>query len=112
MKIGKTTFCCQSDKALILATEIGTNAQSGAMVQPIQKYADFKLVLRQLEKPEAKEKFNTICIDTIGILYDLCEQYICQQNGVSKINEVPYGGAYSQLSKEFESSLRKITMMG
>ena len=111
MKIGKTTFCCQSDKALILATEIGTNAQSGAMVQPIQKYADFKLVLRQLEKPEAKEKFNTICIDTLPILYDLCEQYVCAQNGVSKIGDIPYGGGYSQLSKEFESSLRKITMM-
>ena len=111
MKIGKTTFCCQSDKALILATEIGTNAQSGAMVQPIQKYADFKLVLRQLEKPEAKEKFNTICIDTLPILYDLCEQYVCAQNGVSKIGDIPYGGGYAQLSKEFESSLRKITMM-
>lgn len=67
MKVGKTTFCCQSEKVLVLATEIGTNAQGGAMVQPIQKYSDFKIVLRQLEKPEAKEMFATIAIDTIGI---------------------------------------------
>lgn len=66
-KIGKTTLCCQSEKALILATEIGTNAQGDVMVQPIQKYSDFKLVLRQLENPKAKEKYSTICIDTIGI---------------------------------------------
>lgn len=111
-KIGKTTLCCQSEKALILATEIGTNAQGGAMVQPIQKYSDFKLVLRQLENPKAKERYSTISIDTIGILYDLCEQFICQQNGVTKLGDVPYGAAYSQLSKEFEASLRKITMMG
>ena len=112
MKIGKTEFCAQSDKALILSTEIGTNAQSGVRALPIQKYADFKLVLRQLEKPEAKQMYSTICIDTIGILYDLCEQFVCQQNGVSKIGDVPYGGGYSQTSKEFENCLRKITMMG
>ena len=111
MKIGKTTFCCQSDKALILAFEIGTNAQGNAMVQPITSWSDFKLVLRQLEKPQAKEKYSTICIDTLSIAFDLCEQFICSQNGVSKIGDVPYGAGYAQLSKEFESALRKITML-
>lgn len=91
-KIGKTSLCCQAEKALILATENGTNAQSGAMVQPIKKYSDFKLVLRQLENQKAKEMYSTICIDTIGLLYDLCEQFICQQNGVSQIRDIPFGG--------------------
>lgn len=110
-KIGKTEFCTQAPDALILAFEIGTNARPGAMVQKITKWSDFKLVLRQLEKAEAKEKFATVCIDTVGIAYDLCEQYICAQNGVQKIGDIPYGGGYSQLSKEFETSLRKITML-
>ena len=47
-----------------------------------------------------------------GIAYDTCEKFICAQNGVQKIGEIPYGGGYSALSKEFEDSLRKITMMG
>lgn len=110
-KIGKTEFCCQSDKALILAFEIGTNAQGNAMVQPITSWSEFKLVLRQLEKAEAKEMYKTICIDTIGIAYDLCEQFVCAQNGVSKIGDIPYGAGYTQLSKEFEGALRKITML-
>lgn len=111
-KIGKTEFCCQAPNALILAFEIGTNARPGAMVQPVTKWSDFKVVLRQLEKPEVKEKFKVIAIDTIGIAYELCEQYICAQAGVQKINEIPFGGGYAQLSKEFESCLRKITMLG
>lgn len=111
-KIGKTEFCSMAPDALILAFEMGTNARPGAMVQPIEKWSDFKLVLRQLEKPEVKAKFATICIDTVGIAYDICEKYICAQNGVQKIGEIPYGGGYSALSKEFESSLRKITMLG
>ena len=98
--------------ALVLAFEIGTNARPGAMIQKIDTWSTFKLVLRQLEKPEAKEKFSTICVDTVAIAYDLCEQFICAQNGVQKIGDIPYGGGYAALSKEFDSALRKITMMG
>ena len=111
-KIGKTEFCSMAPDALILAFEMGTNARPGAMVQPVEKWSDFKLILRQLEKPEAKQKFSTICIDTVGIAYDTCEKFICAQNGVQKIGGIPFGGGYSALSKEFEASLRKITMMG
>ena len=111
-KIGKTEFCTMAPKALILAFERGTNARPGAMVQPIETWSEFKTVLRQLEKQDAKEKFSTICIDTIGIAYDACEKFICAQAGVQKIGDIPYGGGYSSLSKEFESSLRKITMLG
>lgn len=111
-KIGKTEFCTMAPDALVLAFEIGTNARPGAMVQKIDTWSTFKLVLRQLEKPEAKEKFSTVCIDTVAIAYDLCEQFICAQNGVQKIGDIPYGGGYAALSKEFEHALRKITMLG
>lgn len=108
-KIGKTEFCSLAPDALILAFERGTNARPGAMVQPISTWAEFKTALRQLENPKVKEKFSTVCIDTVGVAYDACEQFVCQQNGVTKIGDVPYGAGYSALSKEFESSLRKIT---
>ena len=111
-KIGKTEFCTMAPDALVLAFEIGTNSRPGAMIQKIDTWSTFKLVLRQLEKPEAKAKFSTICIDTVAIAYDLCEQFICAQNGVQKIGDIPYGGGYAALSKEFDSALRKITMMG
>ena len=111
-KIGKTEFCTMAPDALVLAFEIGTNAKPGAMIQKIDTWSTFKLVLRQLEKPEAKAKFSTICIDTVAIAYDLCEQFICAQNGVQKIGDIPYGGGYAALSKEFDNALRKITMMG
>ena len=111
-KIGKTEFCTMAPDALVLAFEIGTNARPGAMIQKIDTWSTFKLVLRQLEKPEAKEKFSTICVDTVAIAYDLCEQFICAQNGVQKIGDIPYGGGYAALSKEFDGALRKITMMG
>ena len=73
---------------------------------------DFKQVLRQLAKPEVKEIYETIVIDTVSIAWDLCEQFVCAQNGVQKIADIPWGGGYSAAKKEFESTLRKITQLG
>lgn len=73
---------------------------------------DFKLVLRQLEKPEAREMYDTITIDTTTIAYEMCEQYVCAQNAVQSISDIPWGQGYSATKKEFEKCLRKITMLG
>ena len=111
-KIGKTSLACQFPKNLLCGFEHGWNAISGAMAVDIKKWADFKLILRQLEKPEAQEKYNTITIDTVGIAWDLCEQYICAQHGVQTIADIPWGGGYTAAKREFETCLRKITQLG
>lgn len=111
-KAGKTSLACQFPKNLLLGFEHGWNAISGAMAVDITKWADFKLYLRQLEKPELKEKFNTITIDTVGLAWEMCEQYICSQNSVQKISDIPWGGGYTACKKEFEACLRKITQLG
>ena len=82
------------------------------MAQDITKWAEFRQIIRQLEKPEAKEMYETIIIDTVSIAWDLVEQFVCVQNGVQKIADIPWGGGYSASKKEFESSLRRITQLG
>ena len=111
-KAGKTSLACQFPKNLLFGFEHGWNAISGAMAVDITKWSDFKLYLRQLEKAELKEKYNTITIDTVGLAWEMCEQYICTQNGVQKIADIPWGGGYTACKKEFESCLRKITQLG
>ena len=111
-KVGKTTLACQFPKNLLLGFEHGWNAIAGAKAVDITKWSDFKMVLRQLEKPEAKEMYDTITIDTVGIAWELAEQYVCAQHGVQKISDIPWGQGYKDLAKEFENSLRKITQLG
>lgn len=82
------------------------------IAQDITKWSDFKQVLRQLESSEAQARFETVIIDTVSIAWDLCEQFICQQNGVQSISDILWGGGYSACKKEFENSLRKITQLG
>ena len=111
-KVGKTSLACQFPKNLLLAFEKGYNAIGGVKPVDIIKWSDFKLVLRQLEKPEARQIYDTVTIDTVGIAWDMCEQFVCAQNGVQKISDIPWGGGYSACKKEFESCLRKITQLG
>ena len=111
-KVGKTSLACQFPKNLLCGFEHGWNAISGAKAIDILKWSDFKAILRQLEKPEAQQMYNTITIDTVGLAWDMCEQFVCAQNGVQKIADIPWGGGYSACKKEFESCLRKITQLG
>lgn len=112
MKTGKTTTACKFPKALLLALETGYLTIPGVLAQPINKWSEFKQVLRQLQSAEVHEKFSNIIVDTVDLCYDLCEKYICNQNGVTKVSEIAYGQGWSMISKEFDEALRSIPQMG
>lgn len=111
-KSGKTTAASQFPKALLCAFERGYNAIGGVYAADITKWSEFKQILRQLESAQAHEMYETVVIDTVSIAWDLCEQFICIQNGVQSISDIAWGGGYAAAKKEFENALRKITMMG
>ena len=111
-KSGKTTTAAKFPKALILAFEIGYLAIPGVMAQPITKWAEFKQALKQLKDEKVQEQFETIVIDTVDIAYDLCEKFICNQNSVSAIGDMPFGKGYAAAKKEFDEALRSIPQMG
>lgn len=111
-KSGKTSFAVQAPRTLTCAFELGLNALSGQYYVPMPKWADFKKVLSQLRKPQAKEMYDTIVIDTATWAYDLCEKYVCQRENVSSIREIPWGQGWGMVKKEFSEALREITMLG
>jgi hypothetical protein len=118
-KSGKTTIATKFPRHLLLAFEKGYNAIPGAMAQPINAWAEFRKVLRQLQDAAVKEKFETIIVDTADIAYDLCEKYICANAkrsdggfGVDAIGDIPFGKGYTMVAKEFDECLRSIVQMG
>ena len=111
-KTGKTTMASRFPKNLLIAFEKGYNAIDGIKAVDINKWSEFRQVLRQLEKPEAQAMYDTITIDTTTIAYEMCEQFVCSQNGVQSIRDIPWGQGWTLVKKEFETCLRKITMLG
>ena len=117
-KTGKTTIASKFPNALLLAFEKGYNALAGIRPQPINSWAEFKKVLRQLKDARAKEMFETIIVDTADIAYDYCTKYICDNAqrsdggyGVDSISDIPFGKGYGMVEKEFDTALRSIVQM-
>lgn len=111
-KTGKSTFGSQLPRALFMNFEQGTNALAGIKSQPILRWTDAKKVLTQLRKPQAKEIFDTIVVDTASIAWQLCEKYICQRENVDSIRDVPWGQGWNMLKQEFSEFWREITLLG
>lgn len=112
VKYGKTTFMCSIPGALILSFEPGLNAHGGVFSQRINTWSELKIVAKQLQKPEVKEKFTTVCFDTIDICAKLCQDFVCARAGVQSMGEVSFGKLYVEYENEFSKTIREIAMAG
>lgn len=117
-KSGKTTIRTKFPKHLLLRAEKGYNAIPGAMAQPINSWSEFRQILRQLKDPDVHERFESIILDTIDLMYDLCTKYICANAknssggfGVDNISDIPYGRGFTMVAQEFDECLRSIVQM-
>lgn len=108
---GKTTLASQLDRALLLACEKGYNALPNIIAQDITTWSEMKQVVRELKKPEVQEVYKSICVDTIDLAADMCEKYICNREGVAKLGDIPWGGGFKMMKKEFEDTFRTITQL-
>lgn len=111
-KTGKTTLASKMPSALLLAFERGYNAIPGIMAQDITTWGELKQVIRELKKPEVQAVYKSIVVDTVDIAAGLCEKYVCSQAGVEKLSDIPYGGGWTRVKKEFEEAFRTITQHG
>lgn len=108
----KTTVASMFPKALLLATEIGYSLIPGVHAAPIKSWAEFRDVVRQLKDPKVQETYETIVIDTVGLLTDMCMKFICDKDGVAELSEIPWGQGWQKFKKEFRTQLNSIAQMG
>lgn len=111
--IGKTTLASKFKNVLIAGFEMGTNALNNVYVAPVKTWNDWRNFVNQLvKKPELREKYEAVAIDTTDEAWELCSKYVCGQNGVTSLKDVPWGQAYDQAKKEFAQSFRDLVYAG
>ena len=102
-KCGKTTFGSKMPGHLLLAFEQGYNALPGVMALPITSWGELKQTVRELKKPEVRETFQTLIVDTVDIAADCCQKYICNQLGIDNIGDGGWtNNGWAKYKKEFE----------
>lgn len=111
-KVGKTSLAVEAENCLLLATEKGYNAIPGIIAQDITSWSDFKKVFKQLKLPEVKERFKVLIVDTVDIAAKHCTKYICNQQNISELSDLPYGRGYQLMRNEFEDAFVALTQMG
>lgn len=109
----KTTVAAgNADRTLLLAYEVGYKFIPRVKAANLTNWHALKDIIRQLSSPEVKEMYDTIVIDTIGLAYKACMNYVTARKGVTEIGEIPYGQGYSMAKNEFERTILSIPQLG
>lgn len=111
-KTGKTTLATQMPGALLLALEPGYHALPGVTAQDVTSWSEMRQVLRELKKPEVKELFQSVIVDTVDIAADYCKKYICNQHGIEDLADAGYGKGYTWFKDEFNDVFRTLSQLG
>ena len=107
-KMGKSTWCSQSDGALFLATEPGLNALDVFQVS-IQTWED--LLAACSEIAQGNHTFKTIIVDTIDNAYKMCAEYICRKSKIEHESDLGYGKGWALVNNEFQRVLNKLAFL-
>lgn len=80
-KTGKTTELSHFPNSVILEFEKGAHCIPGSYRVPIKNWDDFEAKIRLLERPETKERFSMIIIDTAEKCFKFaCDKIVNQYN--------------------------------
>lgn len=111
-KIGKTSLAAQTQDCLLLACERGYNAIPGIFAQDITSWYEMRQAYRELKKPEVRERFKVLIVDTVDLAAKYCERYICNAKNIEDLGSLGYGKGYKLMRDEFEEVFNSLTQLG
>lgn len=107
-KVGKTTWASKFPAAIFLCTEAGHNAVEVYKVD----VPSWEVLLEACrEITEAKHGFETLVVDTLDNMWQLCRDYICRRYKVEFEGDLQYGKGYALVLNEFTRVINKLSML-
>lgn len=110
-KIGKSTLASTYPDALFISTEPGLNFLE-VLKTDCRNWIEFRNIVKQLRMPEAKERYKTIVVDTVDLLYLWCEQFVCDTKGIEHPSDEDYGKGWAFVREEFQKGCGHIVSEG
>ena len=116
--LGKTPVATKMDKPFYLAFgKSGLSGINNTPFQPIMSWSEFKqfnkILCNKKNFDSLHEKYHTIILDEMEILYKYCEEYVASTEGVRKIKEGNGGyGLWGDLKDEWEREILQIIGSG
>ena len=90
--LGKTPVAANMERPFYLAFgKSGVSGLNNVPIQPIMSWSEFKKFNKTFCNPKnfdvLHEKFQTLILDELEVLYSYCEKYVANSEGVNKIKE-------------------------
>jgi len=113
-KIGKSTFVSQFPKVLFIPTEPGLGSLSiykATDKDHIGSWPEFVDICKEISASikEGTFKFDTIAIDTVDNLYDMCLEYVCKREGIKHPSEGSFGAGWAKVTSEFKKTMLRMS---
>lgn len=106
-KIGKSTLTSQFNNPLFIEVESGLrNIKCDKIKCP--SWAHFKAISQEVAANGA-EGYNTIVIDTVPRLWELCRTHVQKKLGIEHESDLGYGKGWSTVTDEFKPYFYALT---
>jgi len=99
--IGKTSFTAQFPDAIHLMFEPGGKTEQMYQVFP----ENWEQVVEYTRLIKATNQYKNIVIDTIDLMFDMCCEQVCKDNGVKMLKDIGFGDGYNQAGTKFRDVL-------
>ena len=113
-KRGKTSLVHElyGEKVLFIASELRHSHLPNVHVVNINSYPEYLKIMKMLKDDRLKEKYDAVCIDTLGRVEDFIREYVLSKLNIDDLGDLAYGAAYAEFNKELERALRLIEHSG
>lgn len=111
-KTGKTVTASQFNKPLLLAFEPGYNLIDDIAAVMVTSWLDVKNYIKQLKSEEVRATYDTIIIDTVDLMWGLCEKFIKTQKDIEDLTDLGFGKGYRAVRDEFQEAINGLGQMG
>ena len=107
---GKTTLAVELfPKSIILGAEYGFKGINGAIGVSVPDFYTLMQYCEALDTDEAREKYNTIIVDTTTKIGEIIESYILGMYGKNTLGECgAFGKAYQMVSRLYNQCFNKL----
>lgn len=113
--MGKTTFARDMfpKKSLLLGFEMGGKGIPGLISVPVPSYYSLLQYVDQLDTDEAREKFDTLIVDTTTKVGEIIEEYILSMFGKDSLGEAKaHGAAYPLINRYYNLAFNRLKARG
>jgi hypothetical protein len=108
-KIGKSEACAKIQNALFIPTEAGLKNLEVFRTPLVETWKQFLDIAKEVS--EGNHLYDTIVVDTLDGMYNLCARDVCRQNGWEHESDLDYGKGYARVKMELMRVLNKLAAL-